>query len=182
MNQLEELTRQLPYLDYVAIAVGAVLVLFGRKLYWLAVGGLGFLLGLILVDRYLAGQSFWVHLGLAVVAGIAGAVLTLIAQHGAIILAGCVIGASLSYAAALPWADDFASTIWWIPVLGGVLGICFAHFVFEGAVVVVSSAVGGALIVESVPLPEVYQPWAFVGLLALGILVQSRYKSLKPKE
>jgi hypothetical protein len=178
MDQLNELARQLPYSNYVIIAIGAAVLLAGRKLYWLAVGGLGFVAGLYLVNRYMAGMAFWTQVAIAVVVGIVGAFLTVLAQRIAISLAGIIVGASLVNAICQPFAVDLDTGIWWLTFLGAVLGLCFAAFLFEATVVVVTSCVGAVLILGSVVLAPAYKPWAFLGLVCLGLAVQSRQEGL----
>src|SRR6266545_1805024 len=49
------------------VFVGVVLLLFGRRLYWLFVAGIGFLTGLALVPDLLPGQPEWLILLAALV-------------------------------------------------------------------------------------------------------------------
>ncbi len=182
MDRLAELSHQIPYSNYVALAVGVVVLLAGRKLYWLATGGLGFVIGLYLASRYMTTASYWVEVGVALAAGIAGAFLTVLAQKATIALAGIVLGGVGVYTLCLPFAADLATGIWWLAILGAVLGFCFAAFLFDAAVMVVSSIVGAVLILGSVELPKLYETWGFLVLFCVGTMVQSRQKGVKKSD
>lgn len=182
MDRLAELAHEIPYSNYLALAVGLGVLLFGRKLYWLAVGGLGFVIGLYLANRYMTGASFWVEVGVALAAGIVGAFLTVLAQRAAIAVAGTVLGAMLVYTLCQPFAADLATGIWWLTFLGAVLGLCFSTFLFEAAVIVVSSVVGTMLILGSFDFPDLYKTWGFLALVCIGVMVQSRQKGLKKSD
>jgi hypothetical protein len=68
--------------------VGAALLVFGRKLFWLFVAGIGFIAGLNVATSYLKGSPQWLILLLALVAGLIGALLAVFAQSIAIGIAG----------------------------------------------------------------------------------------------
>lgn len=182
MDRLTELAQQIPYSNYVALAVGVGVLFFGRKLYWLAVGGLGFVIGLYLAGRYMTEAPFWMEVAVALAAGIVGAFLTVLAQKAAIAVAGLVLGAVIVYTLCQPFAVDLATGIWWLTFLGAVLGLCFATFLFEAAVIVVSSIVGTMLILGSFDLPDLYKTWGFLALVCVGVMVQSRQKGLKKSD
>ena len=172
---MDALVDQMTYSDPLKLAVGAVLLLWGRRLYWLALGGLGFVLGLDLARQYLhldAGAELIV----AAVAGLAGAFLAVVAQKVAVTVGGFGIGAVLAYTLASPWAADLRSGIWWIAILGAVAGVCFAAFLFRAALIVVSSLVGALLITQGLALTQTQESWVLLVLLAVGVMVQSRGK------
>lgn len=160
------------YTDLLTLAVGAVLLLWGRKLYWLALGGLGFFLGLALARQYLEVDPGF-ELVVAVAAGIAGAVLAIVAQKIAVTVGGLAIGGFLAYYLALPWAAELGWGIWVIALVGAVLGVALAAFLFEAALIVVSSLVGATLIAQTLALARMHEAWVFLVLLAAGVMVQS---------
>ncbi len=177
---MDTFLEQMSFSDPFTLAAGVVLLFFGRKLYWLAMGGLGFFFGQHLAEQQL-NVAAEMQLGLAVLAGIVGIVLAVVVKKIAVTIGGFAIGAILAYHVAQPWAADLDTGIWWVTLLGAVLGICFAAFLLEAALTVVSSAVGAILVVSVLPLEADHQIWAVGGLAALGILVQSRGKK-SPKD
>ncbi len=63
------------------VVFGAVLLFFGRSLYWLFVGIAGFLAGVQLADVVLADQSQVIRVLAAVAAGALGALVAMLAQR-----------------------------------------------------------------------------------------------------
>lgn len=161
------------FTDPVALVVGAVLLLWGRKLYWLALGGLGFFLGHGLAREYLELDA-GVELAVAVAIGVAGALLAVVAQKIAVTVGGLAIGGFLAYYLALPWAAELGVLIWGLTLVGAVLGVVLAALLFEAALIVVSSLVGATLITQAFTLARVHESWVFLVLLVLGVLLQSR--------
>jgi hypothetical protein len=178
-RQVQDVLEQVPYSEYGAIVIGLVLIVAGRKLYWLSTGGMGFVLGVLLAGRAVAGASFLVELGIALLAGVVGAVFAIVAQQAAVVLTGMLVGAGLAFMVALPFAEDLGATLYWMPVMGAVFGVVFAAFVFETALSVVTAVVGAFLVVVGLVVAgvEIREPYDLVALAALstvGVGVQSR--------
>lgn len=170
---VNRLLDQMTYSDPVALVAGAVLLLFGRRLYWLALAGLGFLLGLELAPKYLQ-VSREIELVVALLAGVAGALFAVLAQKLAVRLAGFGLGAVIAYYLALPYAESLAYEIWWVALLGAVLGLCFAAFLFDAALVVTSVIVGAMLLTRGLYLDRGQEIWVFLVLALVGLVVQTR--------
>lgn len=177
---MDGLFEQMTYSDPVALVAGAVLLLFGRRLYWLALAGLGFLLGTVLAPKYLE-VSGEIELVVAVVAGVAGAVFAVFAKKLAVSLTGFALGGVLAYYVALHWAESLAYQIWWVAFLGAVLGLCFAAFVFDAALVVTSVAAGAMLVTRGLSLDRQQEIWVFLVLAVVGLVIQTAGKK-PPKD
>ncbi len=135
-------------MSIVNFILGALLVLSGRKLFWLFVGGMGFVLSLSLALQIFQGQPSWVLILFALFIGIIGALLAVFIQKAAVILGGFLAGAYLlgSLASGL----HLAANIIWLPYLvGGILGGGLVVALFEWSLIVMSSLVGAVLIVEA---------------------------------
>ncbi len=76
----------------ITLILGALLLVLGRKLFWLFVGALGFLAGMSLAQNYLGGQSENVVLIAGIVCGLLGVVLAIFLQRVAIAAAGFFAG------------------------------------------------------------------------------------------
>ncbi len=154
----------------VAIAAGAVLLVAGRKFFWLFIAIPGFFVGVELAHELFANQPRWVVWVFGAGAGIVGAVLAMLFQRVAFALAGFYAGGYL----AIFVAQSFGWGVLDLAILvGGVIGAVLATLVMDWAIIVLSSFVGAGLIVASLGLDSL-QGAILAGMLAaVGILVQA---------
>ena len=80
---------------FFSMILGILLLFFGRRLFWLFVGVAGFIAGLTLVPQLISGQSELTILLIAIVAGIIGAILAIMLEGLAILIAGFLAGGYL---------------------------------------------------------------------------------------
>lgn len=175
---MHEFLAHLTSSDFVAVGIGAALLFAGRKLFWLALGGVGFLVGLSIATQVLDLSSGLLALGLALVCGVGCAFLAVFAQKIAIALAGLVVGgggalwlASLFEPGA--FAGNPAPWLLVVALAGGVIGVLVAPSLFEASLAVFTSLVGALLIVTRARIGSPHETWIFVGLVLVGFLVQS---------
>ena len=102
--------------------IGVLLLVLGRKLFWLFVGVVGFLWGFQIASQLLPANSQIAILAAALVLGLVGAVLAIFVQHLVVILAGFLAGAHLVVRVLTLYNWDGQQFVWWIALLGGVLG------------------------------------------------------------
>lgn len=156
----------------VAILAGVLLLLFGRRLFWLSIAIFGFLVGAEIARDVLAHRPEWVVWALGACAGIVGAAAAMLLQRVAIGLAGFYAGAYLALflVKSLAWpAPDLVALL-----VGGVTGAAAAVLVTDPAIIVLSSVVGAWLIVGSPALASLPGAMFAVALAALGTTVQAR--------
>jgi hypothetical protein len=156
------------------IVVGLVLLVAGRKVFWLAVGALGFLAGMAAMEHWGASLSPTSHLVVAIAAGLVGMLLAIVLQKVAVALAGFFLGVVLT-AALLP-ALGVALGPWNGLALaaGGLLVAVLALGLFSLAIVVLTAGAGASLLAQAIAPPA---PWPAILLVALwivGIVVQRR--------
>jgi hypothetical protein len=160
----------------VSLVLGAILLLLGRKLFWIFVGAVGFLVGFNLASQYLSDQSIWVILLVAIVAGIIGSVLAVILQRVATLVAGFLVGGYLTVQLLQMLEVDLALAegVAWLPyVLGGIVGAVLLFALFDWALIFLSSLVGATLITPVInPEPEM-ETIVFIIVLLVGIVVQA---------
>src|SRR5688572_10597713 len=102
-------------MQIVNIVLGAIVLFFGRTLYWVFVGIAGFLLGMMLADQYLTAQSEVVQFLAALAAGILGAIVAIFAQRIAFALGGFFAGGYIALSIAAHFgAQGDNNTIWFI--------------------------------------------------------------------
>ncbi len=164
--------------DLFAIGGGIALLAFGRRLYWLALGGVGFFCGLWLAGRFFPQSSSGLELGLGFLAGVLCAVLAITAQKLAIGIAGFFLGgvSALWLAHGLDPGGRLDPSLWLAlaALVGALFGWAFAAALFEAALIAFSSVVGALLVSSRSHLGPPYESWLFFILLLAGAVVQAR--------
>ena len=158
-----------------SILIGVVILLFGRKLFWLCVAAIGFAAGVELAPHLVQDPSALLSLTIALLLGIIGALLALFLQKIAIAVLGFLAGGKLAGAIAAAFFVHYAQHSTIIFVVGGVIGAILLLVLFDWALIVVSSLIGAHLIVyqSTIALPQSGSIILFIGLAFVGILVQA---------
>jgi hypothetical protein len=158
-----------------ALVVGVVLLVAGRRVFWLALGVAGFVFALLLALRWLDPEPAWLAFGLAVLAGAVGAVLAIFLQRAAVALAGFLIGG---------WAG---LALWFLVGGGGGLGALVAFLVagvlaalaagalFEVALVVLSALIGAVLVAGAAGVEDPLRVALILVLAGVGALIQTAW-------
>jgi len=159
----------------VGALIGAVVLFFGRKLFWLCVAAIGFAAGVELAPHLVHEPSALLSLTIALLLGIIGALLAVFLQKIAIGVLGFLAGGKLAGAIAAAFFVHYAQHSTIIFVIGGITGAVFLLVLFDWALIVVSSLIGAHLIVyqSAIVLPQSGSIIVFIGLAVLGILVQA---------
>lgn len=154
------------------VIFGGILLSFGRRLYWLFVAGFGFLIGLRLASALFQNASQWLILLLALIAGVAGAILAVSLQRFGIGLAGFLAGAYIAFSLSQSLDIEAAGWAWIIYLVGGIAGAILLSVIFEWSLIFLSTVGGSLLVLQGLDLSA---PWNFVlflGLFVLGLIVQ----------
>lgn len=136
-------------LGVINLILGSALLVAGRKLFWLFVGAAGFVTGMELATRFWQGPDLLtIFFGLVV--GVAFALLAIFLQTLVIGIAGFLIGGYILTIIATILGIDVTGTITWIVyVIGGILGLIFVSFLFDWALITLSSLAGASLIAQA---------------------------------
>jgi len=156
------------------ILMGIGLLLFGRQLFWLFAALIGFLLGLDWIAPMLPSYPSWVGLLIAVSIGVAGALLVVLWQWVAVGVAGFLAGGYLAGHILQATGIGMGTVPWGLFVLGGLVGSLLMIAVFDWALIILSSLSGATVIVQALALERLSTMVIFVGLVAVGIMVQAR--------
>jgi hypothetical protein len=159
---------------WLRILAGVGLLLFGRKLFWLFVGLIGFVSGIHVATRFFPGQPEWMVLAIALMAGVLGALLALFLQWLAIGLAGFFAGGYIVVRLLHVSGLATGGMYWVLFLIGGILGLILIIALFHWALIILSSLVGAGLITENIPVAHSGALLLFIVLVIAGILVQSR--------
>src|SRR5947207_6399808 len=166
-----------PQMDFsvaiVGALIGVVILLFGRKLFWLCVAAVGFAAGVEVAPHLVHEPSSLMALIIALVLGVIGALLALFLQKIAIAVLGFLAGGKLAGAIAAAFLVHYAQYSTVIFVAGGIIGAILLLVLFDWALIVVSSLIGAHLIQSAIVLPASGSTIVFIGLAVLGIVIQA---------
>jgi hypothetical protein len=157
----------------VGALIGAIVLLFGRKLFWLCVAAVGFAAGVEIAPHLVHEPSALLQLTIALVLGVIGAVVAIFLQKIAIAVLGFLAGGKLAGAIAAAFFVHYGQYSTIIFVIGGILGAILLLVLFDWALIVVSSLIGAHLIQGAIVLPPSGSMIVFIGLTVIGILVQT---------
>ncbi len=157
------------------LLVGAVLLMFGRRLFWLFVAACGFLAGLSLAPQLTSTESQWKTLLIALMLGVLGALLGLLFERVAIGVAGFLAGAYIANRLLTVLSMQGPIAFWVAFVVGGLIGALLLGMIFDWSLIGLSSLAGSFLIMEAVHVPpsgnRALLLW--LGLLTFGVLIQA---------
>ena len=159
----------------VGALIGFVILLFGRKLFWLCVAAVGFAAGVEIAPHLVHEPSPLLALTVAIILGIIGALLALFLQKIAIAVLGFLAGGKLASAIAAAFLIHYGEHSTIVFLAGGIIGAILLLFLFDWALIVVSSLIGSHLIVYqgAIVLPQSGSLIVFIGLAVIGMLVQA---------
>jgi hypothetical protein len=157
------------------LMTGVLLLLAGRRLFWVSVACVGFIVAYrYTVEAGVPGPA-WIIWAVPLGIGLLGAIVALVYQKLAVILVGFMIGG-------LVVTDLFhligfhgGSLSWMILLAGGLVGAIALLFVFDWALIVLSSLAGAFVIVQSTGLDNAGGNITFVILAVLGMIVQAAF-------
>ena len=159
--------------------VGLGSLFMGRLLFWLFVGAAGFAAGVDLAVAFLENETAGLIVVVGLIAGLLGAVLALLAERLAIGLAGFVAGGYLlRYLVDLVLAGELSMLVSAVVfILGGTIGTILLLMIFEVALIILSSILGAALLLQvgsaaGLGLSPSGEGLLFVLLTVVGIGVQ----------
>lgn len=153
--------------------IGGALLFLGRKVFWLFVGGAGFVAGLSLAARLMRGSPEWVILLAALVLGVIGALMAVFFQHLAIGLAGFLAGGYLTLSLLALLGLERGWLPWLAFLVGGIAGAVLVAALFDWAVIALSSLAGASLITEAFRLGGSVGFIVFLALIIVGVSVQA---------
>lgn len=160
-------------IQVLTLIIGIAVLLLGRRLFWLFVGAVGFLVGVELAGRFFSAQPQWVVILIALAIGLVGAALAVIVQEIVIAIAGFLGGAAVTSSVIAFLGLNLGGAEWIPLVVGGIIGIIFVIAIFDWALIFLSALTGAALILQPLGLRPAVAPLVFLGLFIVGVIVQA---------
>jgi len=163
-------------MNFAFIAAGVLLLILGRKLFWLFVALVGFLTGLTYIPSILPGQPDSVIFAISLIAGLFGALLAVLLQKFAVGLAGLAAGGYVAHYLLQMITFDVGQYQWMAIAAGALIGAAMAGSMYDWALILLTSVSGAALITQNIPIGMPLSAVLFAGLTIFGIIAQARMK------
>ena len=160
--------------NWLNIIIGLFLLFTGRGLFWLFVACVGFASGYHYAQQVWAIHSPLTVLIISFAAGGLGAIIAIFFQKIAIVMAGFAAGGYVVLSLFGQFAGLPSNTIWLPYVIGGIIGAVILYFVFDWALIVLSTLTGATLIVQMVALNPLVEIALFLVLVIVGMVVQAK--------
>ena len=157
-------------MNTVLIMLGLILLILGRKLFWLFVAIAGFLAGMEFTSFLLPNQPVWLFFLAGLGFGLVGMILAILAQRLGFALAGFYGGAYLLFAITQFFGVGDGSAV--LPFIGGVIGAVSAVFIMDWALIVLSALAGSGAIIAALDVEQTISTVLFVLITAAGIVAQ----------
>lgn len=155
------------------IILGGGLLLAGRRLFWLFVGGVGFITAFTLATGIYSSQPGALTLLITLAVGIVGAVLALFMQRAVIGVAGLLAGGYSVYVLIQSLSGEVGGWGWILIAVGAVLGALLVGLFFEWALIILSSLTGASMITSVMDIGTNLSLFLFLGLALIGIIAQA---------
>ena len=172
MYWVKEAATSIPHIIF-----GLLLLFAGRKLFWLSVGIIGFLVGIDYATALVPSAGGWQVVILPLLFGTLGAIFAIVSEWVTIMLIGFLGGGYFLINISSLITGQIQSPEWMF-IIGGIVGVLVMFIAFDWALIAISSIVGAVLIVQSFNVDESLQSVLFICGVILGILVQ--YLSFPP--
>jgi hypothetical protein len=156
----------------VDVIFGCLLLFAGRKLFWLAVGIIGFLTGVHLGYHWAAQTDNLTIITVALLMGILGAMLAVAFEWMAVVIMVGFLGGGyflMNILALTPSQQPFE---WMVFLIGGIVGMIVVVFAFDWALIIISSLLGAMLLVQHLAVTESVRLMVFAGSVLVGVLLQ----------
>lgn len=158
------------------IAIGCLLLITGRRLFWVFVGVAGFLAGTDMATTWWSTEPAWAVLAFSVLLGLIGALVALAVPRLVAGLAGFLAGGWLA-TVAFPGLQPawLAATAY---VTGGVIVALVMLALLDWALIALSTLMGAAMIVQNFNVDPTVNKILFIALALLGVALQFRQLEL----
>jgi len=169
-------------MNIINLILGVILLTTGKKLYWLFVAVVGFLIGLTLATQFVKLNPPWLIYLIAVGVGLVGAVLATFLQHLAIALAGFIVGGYGALYIFTLLGNNTQPYNWMAFIIGGIVGLFLVASVFNWALYILSSWAGATLVTQAINLQAQLGVILFFVLFVLGMVIQAGLFRDQPKK
>lgn len=154
------------------VMMGLVTLVYGHRLFWVFIAIAGFLAGLELSRVILVGQPQWLIIVGGCATGITGALLAILFERAAFVLAGFLAGTYITLVVST--SLGFTGSGFPCSIAGGLIGAVLSGMLMDWAIIIMSSLVGASAIMSQLELDPAYTWFLFFGLSIIGAYTQAR--------
>jgi hypothetical protein len=158
-------------LSLLNIVLGGTLLILGRRLFWLFVAAIGFVIGIQAANRFFHGSELTVILA-GLFLGFVFALIAIFLESLAIGISGFLGGGYVLLSIAALFGLDHGATPWIAFILGGIIGVMLIAFLFDWALISISSLAGASMILDGLRLGPSTGSVVFLILLIAGVVIQ----------
>ncbi len=163
------------------LLLGIAMLTMGRRLFWLFLGSIGFVFGFEVAESVVRDQPHSVLFVIALIAGVAGALLAVFFQKLAVLAGGFFAGGYLLISLLHELGIGTGHYHWVYFLIGGIVGAVLMRVLFTWTLIILSSVMGSFLIVHTLHPGPLITRLLFVVLLVSGVLIQYGLIELKPR-
>lgn len=158
-------------LNFLDAILGGALLLAGRKLFWLLVGAIGFVIGVEVAARFFHGSNL-IALLAGLLLGVVFAVLAIFVESIAIGIAGFLGGGYILQSLAAFVGFDQGALTWIAFIVGGIIGVILVAALLDWALITISSLAGASMVLSAFRLGQVNGGLLYLVLVIIGVAVQ----------
>ncbi len=163
-------------MEWANVLIGSTVLFFGRRLFWLFVACIGFVVGFEIANDVLLGQPEWMILLIALGVGLLGAIASIFLQRIFLVVAGFFAGGYCLFTLAPAVLHMHDRMVLWLAfAVGGLLGAILTAALLDPALIILSSLAGATAISQNVSLEPAARTLLFCVSLVLGIAVQTAH-------
>jgi hypothetical protein len=152
---------------WLVLGIGLILVFFGSRTYKLFLMSPGAVVGVLLAVEYSPVGDQMTKAGIAVAAGMAGAVLMIMVEKIALSAAGGALIGGLTLAIGPLFIKEVP---WYAMTIGGLIGAMLFPTIYRRSLRIVTPVMGALAVGLALERPE--DLWLLGGLSVVGIVLQ----------
>ncbi len=160
-------------MEELRLFLGAMLMIQGRKIYWLFVGGVGFFVTLALLNPPYSGMSIQTARIIAIIVAFLGALMAIFLHKLAIFVGGFLGGGYLLIVLIELFGVRLGDLNFLLFLVGGIVGALIVNSAFDGALIFFSAVLGAGMVVQAMDLAPLWRFVAVPLLAAVGMGLQA---------
>lgn len=168
-------------MDALLLLVAVLLLLAGRRLFWVFVAFIGFAAGFTLAAEAFPNANENELLLFSAILGLLGMILAFFLQKAAIALAGFLGGAIACMTIMELLGVPVEGLHLLFVMLAGFVGVLLLAALFDVALVLLSTVAGSTLLVQAFTPEQPYDMLLFITAIVIGLVVQFRMISPAPR-